>query len=126
MFKHLFMCKRPELHSSVGSVADLRTGGFWFDPRLGQYSFRGLMIVIATGFISFLFNRCPLFRQWFCGKAAIGLERMLCGLLVKKLQESMDRFTGHRDISEILLKKGVKHHTVNKSCVRAAFCENGA
>ena len=24
---------------------------FWFDPRLGQYSFRGLMIVIATGFI---------------------------------------------------------------------------
>ena len=29
----------------------LRTGGRWFDPRLGQYSFRGLMIVIATGFI---------------------------------------------------------------------------
>ena len=37
--------------SSVGSVADLRTGGRWFDPRLGQYSFRGLMVVIATGFI---------------------------------------------------------------------------
>ena len=34
----------------VGSVADLRTRGRWFDPRLGQYSFRGLMIVIATGF----------------------------------------------------------------------------
>ena len=40
-----------EPHSSVGSVADLRTGGHWFDPRLGQYSFRRLMIVIATGFI---------------------------------------------------------------------------
>ena len=40
-----------EPHSSVGSVADLRTGGRWFDPRLGQYSFRGLMIVIVTGFI---------------------------------------------------------------------------
>ena len=38
-------------HSLVGSVADLRTGGRWFDPRLGQNSFRGLMIVIATGFI---------------------------------------------------------------------------
>ena len=41
-----------EPHSSVGSVADLGTGGRWFDPRLVQYSFRGLMIVIATGFIS--------------------------------------------------------------------------
>ena len=44
-----------EPHSSVGSFADLRTGGHWFDPRfnswLGQYSFQGLMIVIATGFI---------------------------------------------------------------------------
>ena len=38
-------------NSSVGRVADLRTGGRGFDPQLGQYSFRGLMIVIATGFI---------------------------------------------------------------------------
>ena len=38
--------------SSVGSVVDLRTGCCWFDPRLGQYSFRGLMIFIATGFIA--------------------------------------------------------------------------
>ena len=37
--------------SPVGSVVDLRTGQ-WFDPRLGQYSFQGLMIVIMTGFIS--------------------------------------------------------------------------
>ena len=27
-----------EPHTSVGSVADLRTGGRCFDPRLGQYS----------------------------------------------------------------------------------------
>ena len=40
-----------EPHSSVGSVADLRAGGCWFDPWLGQYSVRGLMIVITTGFI---------------------------------------------------------------------------
>ena len=39
----------PEPHSSAGSIADLRTGGHWFDPRLGQYSFRGLMIVIVAG-----------------------------------------------------------------------------
>ena len=29
--------------SSVGSDADFRTGGRWFDPRLVQYSFRGLI-----------------------------------------------------------------------------------
>ena len=40
-----------EPHSSVGSVVDLRTGGRWFDSRLGQYSFRELMTVIATGSI---------------------------------------------------------------------------
>ena len=32
-------------HSSVGNVTDLRTGGRWFDPRLGQYCFRGLNAV---------------------------------------------------------------------------------
>ena len=42
---------RAEPHSSIGSIADLRTGGRWFYPRLRQYSFRGRMIVIATGFI---------------------------------------------------------------------------
>ena len=40
-----------EPHTSVNNVADLRTGGCWFNPRLSHYSFRGLMIVIVTGFI---------------------------------------------------------------------------
>ena len=52
------------------SIAVLRTGGRWFDPQLYQYSFRGLMIVIATGFC----RRCLLFPQWLCGKAASGLD----------------------------------------------------
>ena len=38
-------------HSSVGSLQDLRTGGRWFNPRLGQNSFQGPMIIIATGYI---------------------------------------------------------------------------
>ena len=37
--------------SSVGIVQDLRTGGHWFNPQLSGYSFRELMIVIATRFI---------------------------------------------------------------------------
>ena len=44
-------CLNAEPHSLVGSVADVNTGGRWFDPRLGHYSFVGLMIVIATGLI---------------------------------------------------------------------------
>ena len=43
--------KEAEPHSSVDCVADLRTEVGWFDPRLGQYSLRELMIFIATGFI---------------------------------------------------------------------------
>ena len=47
-----------------------------------------------------------MFRQWLCGKTASGLERILRGVRVKKkkLQESMDRSTGHHDATEILLK----------------------
>ena len=41
----------PPNHSSVGSIVDLRTEGPWFNSLLNQYSFRELMIVIATGFI---------------------------------------------------------------------------
>ena len=40
-----------EPHSSVGSFADLGTGGRLFDPRLGQYSFRELMTIISPGLI---------------------------------------------------------------------------
>ena len=47
MLKYQYVTPRP-MAQSVTSVADLRTGGRWL---LGQYSFRGLMIVIATGFI---------------------------------------------------------------------------
>ena len=39
----------PNPHSSVGSAVELRTGGRWLDPWLSQYSFRGLVLVIATG-----------------------------------------------------------------------------
>ena len=88
-------------HSSVGSVADLRTGGRWFDPRVSQYSFRGLMRVIATGFIPL--SRC--FDNGYVGKQPFGLERILYQLYwLKELQESMDRCTGRRAVTEILLK----------------------
>ena len=99
-----------ESHSSVSSIADLRAGGCWFDPRLGQYSFQGFMIVTE----SFLCHRCQMFRQWFCGKAVSGLENSCAEYRLKEFKESMDRCTGHHNITEILLKNGKKHHTINQ------------
>ena len=49
---HYLVVNSAEVHNSIGSIEDLRTGR-WFDPQLGQYFFRGLMIFIATGFIPF-------------------------------------------------------------------------
>ena len=40
-----------EPHSSEVSVPDLKTGGRWFDPGLGKYISRVLMVVIAIVFI---------------------------------------------------------------------------
>ena len=68
---------RAEPHSSFGSVEDLRTGGRWFDSLLGQYSFRGLMIVIAAGFIPL----SPLSVV-----STMVMWEILCGVLVKITQ----------------------------------------
>ena len=43
-----------------------------------------------------------------CGKAATGLERILCRVLIKELQVNMDRRNGCCDITEILLKMALK------------------
>ena len=49
----LFIYK-AEPQSSFDNTQDLRTGGPSFHPCLGQYSFGGLMIAIATGLIPLL------------------------------------------------------------------------
>ena len=84
-------------NSSVGIIVDLRTGGCWFDPQLGQYSFQGLMIVIVTGFI-------PLSQLSHVGKQLVAWKEYCAEYWSKELQESMDSCTVCRDITEILLK----------------------
>ena len=52
---------------------------------------------------------------------AFNLEQskiLLCGKRLKELQESMDMCIRHGDITEILLKKALKHRTINKSYVK--------
>ena len=95
-------------------MQELGIGGRWFDPRLSQYSVRGLTIVLPT--YLFLSHRCPLYRQFLCGKAASGLERILCKVVVKELHGSIDRCTGRYYITEILLKTACNtRQSINQS-----------
>ena len=93
----------------------LQRTGRRFDSWLGQYSFRGLMMVMRKG--SFLSHAVhPLFQHWQCGKAASGLERILCRVLVKKLLASKGMFTCCRNITEVLLKMILNTiQSINKS-----------
>ena len=71
-----------EPHSSVSSVADFRTGCRWFDPRLGQYSFRGLMIVIATGLIPL--SRLSIADNGYVGKQPVASKEYYAEYCLKE------------------------------------------
>ena len=60
--------------SSVCGIVDLRTGGLWFDTRLSQYSFRGLMVVIVTGFIP-LSPVSVVFDDGYVGKQPVAWKK---------------------------------------------------
>ena len=80
-FMPLFKLIKPSSIAQSGSVVDLRTGGRWFDTRLGQYSFRGLMIVIATGFIPL--SPLSVVSAMVMWESNQWLGKILCGVLVK-------------------------------------------
>ena len=71
------------------------------------------MIGIATGFI-------PL-SQLSVVSTMVIWESSYC---LKELQESMDSCTGCFDKTEILLKNGVKHKTINHSTYCFLVCQS--
>ena len=80
------------LRCSVGTVAGLRTGGRWCDPRLGLYSFQGLMIVITIGFI--LLSPLSVVSTMVMWESSHWLgKNMVPSTGSKELQEGMDRCT---------------------------------
>ena len=93
---------RTESHSSVGSVADLRTGGRWFDPRPDQYSLRGLVSHCERILSSLTAVHC--FDNGYVRKQPVAWKEYCAKYWLKDLQESTDRCTGRRDTAEILLK----------------------
>ena len=88
-------------HSPFGSLQDMRTGGHWFSPHLGQNSFQGLMIVIAIGYIP-LSPACICFDNGYVGNQPVAWEEYCAEYWLKELQKSMDRCTDHCNITEIL------------------------
>ena len=62
----------------------------------------------------------PCFDNSNVGKQAMAWKEYCADYWSKELQQSMNRCTDRRDIIEIRLKKGVKHHTFKVSviCVR--------
>ena len=73
------ICKRSRSLAFI----ERRAWCHWFDPWHDNCSFLGLMIIIATGL--FLSYCCRFFwLLWLCGKAVRGMERILCGVVVKR------------------------------------------
>ena len=96
--------------SSVGSVANLRTGGRWFDPRHGQYSFREL--ISHCGRIHSSLSDVHCFGNSYVGKQLVVWKEYFAEYWLKELQESMDRC----DITEILLKTALNTiQSINQS-----------
>ena len=73
------------------------------NPQLRPYSFRRLMIVIATGFIPLLQMTTVSTMNGYMGKQPEAWKEYCAEYWLKKNKESMGRCTGHRDITEILL-----------------------
>ena len=75
----------------------------WQDLRLYVHTMQSP--ALTTPRLKEFSNRCLLFRRWSCGKAASCWVRILCGVLQKEIKECMDRCTGRRDETEIMLKR---------------------
>ena len=107
-----------EPHSSVGSVADLRTGGRWFDCRLGQYSFGSHCDRIHSSLIAV---RC--FDNDYVGKQPVAWKEYCAEYWLKDLHESMGRCTGRRDIMKYCwkLRYTPYNQSINQSIRRSRF-----
>ena len=94
---------RAEPHSSVSSVANLRTRGRWFSPQLSPIFFHRIDDSHCDRTHSFLTaDHC--FDNVYVGKQPVAWKEYCVEYWLKELQESMDRCTGHCDITEMLLK----------------------
>ena len=107
---------RVKPHSSVDNVLVLRTGGYWFDPRLSQYSFWGLMTVIATGFIPL--SLLSIFMTMSMWESSQWLEEYCAEYWLKELYGYV-RWPLWYNWNTI--ENDVKHHAINH-LLRRCIC----
>ena len=82
-----------------GNLAVPESPYTYYYPRLGQYSFPGLIVGLYCDRIhSSLTVDC--FDDGYVGKQSVAMSTAL----VIKLQERKDRCTGRREITEMMLK----------------------
>ena len=100
------MVINAEPHSLVSSIADFRTEGPWFDPGLCQCSFRGLMMVIATGFIPFsLLSIVLTIGRWESSQCLGKNIVQSTGLTLKLLNKQVELFTSRKSSPNIAISR---------------------
>ena len=103
-----------EPNRSVGSVADSRREGRWFDPCSAN-----ILPKIDDSHcdrIHFSLSAVRYFDNGYVGKQPVAWKEYCAEYWLKELQESMDKFTGRLDITDTLLKTAL--NTVQPS----SFC----
>ena len=127
--KALFQRACRELHRSVSSIQDLRTGGRWFYPRVRPvflpridethwYKIHSSVIAV----------RC-CFSNSYVGKQPVASKEYCAECLLKELQKSMDRCIDHRDRTEITVKtaiytiKSMKEHVSFLKRINSTFVD---
>ena len=86
-----------------GSVQNLRTGGRWFDPRVWPIFFPRINDRHCNRIHSSL-TAVHCFDHGYVGKQPVACGEYCLEYWYKEFQESMDRGSGPRDITEITLK----------------------
>ena len=94
----------PSLHSSVGTRKGLENR-----KSLARSPARRVFFLRIDDSHFGRIRRLLLFRRCLCGKAASGLEMVLCGVLVKRIPGSMDKCSDRGDITEITLKTALSN-----------------
>ena len=91
-------------HSSSSGVEDLQTGGGCFDPQAQPIFFLRIYDSHCNMIHSSL-TAVHCFDNGYLGKQAVAWIEYCVEYWLKELQESMDRCTGHCDITKILFWK---------------------
>ena len=106
-----------EPNRSVGSVADLRREGRWFDPCSAN-----ILPKIDDSHCDRIHSSLTAVRYFdngYVGKQPVAWKEYCAEYWLKKLQESMDKFTGRRDITDTPLKTAL--HTTQPFSL-SSFC----